>query len=258
LGIITEVLSMFRVAGQFKLLVTFWGTCEGGRVKTISLAVVSFVAGFLCFARAEAPGRDGTPGAPIVRSIELDYPGVSAASRKRILRGFRNLVGHHYSERSLEESIRTMNDGGEIGGCRVFGEPVADGVKVVISVYLVYRVKSATAPPKSARAADLPALTEVAALSQAGQLTLRTRTVASFSRGEFDDPTELQFYAWWPSYACRVSAVSPAHEEDPKALHLEYSVRFVWHDPHDDIQISSGSLPADRSGYFNFPIGYQF
>jgi hypothetical protein len=115
-------------------------------MKTVGILVVSLAAVLLYSAKAEVPFAPRMPAGPIVRSIELSYPGASAAHKKKILASFSNLVGHPFSERVLDGDMRGLYNEGGIGGCKVFGAPLADGVKVAISVYLVFRSESQTSP----------------------------------------------------------------------------------------------------------------
>jgi len=88
---------------------------------------------------AQAPNAQGagqTPGAPapIVRAVELIWPGASAAQKERLLARLQTHVGKPYSERMVEKDIRhVFYDVPGFGG-RVFSEAVPDGVKVTFSM----------------------------------------------------------------------------------------------------------------------------
>ena len=69
---------------------------------------------------------------PIVRSIEVQYAGASTISKEKILANMRTRVGKPYSEQIVEEDIRNLYNTGNIANVRIFGEPLADGVKVIV------------------------------------------------------------------------------------------------------------------------------
>ncbi|HSH95241.1 MAG TPA: POTRA domain-containing protein, partial [Roseimicrobium sp.] len=85
---------------------------------------------------AQNPAPAGAPASsgPIVRSIEVQYAGASTVSKEKLLANMRTRVGKPYSEQSVEEDIRNLYKTGNISNVRIFGEPVADGVKVIVVV----------------------------------------------------------------------------------------------------------------------------
>ena len=78
----------------------------------------------------QAPAQ--APAGPIVRSIEVQYAGASTISKEKILANMRTRVGRPYSEQIVEEDIRNLYNTGNISNVRIFGEPLADGVKVIV------------------------------------------------------------------------------------------------------------------------------
>lgn len=72
--------------------------------------------------------------APIVRKVEIQYAGPPTVSRERILANMRTAVGKPYSEQAVEEDIRSLYSAGNVSNVRIFGEPVSDGVKVIVVV----------------------------------------------------------------------------------------------------------------------------
>lgn len=81
------------------------------------------------------PELGGAPQqAPIVRSIEVQYAGPPTVSRERVLANMRTAVGKPYSQQEVEEDIRSLYATGNITNVRMFGEPVRDGVKVVVVI----------------------------------------------------------------------------------------------------------------------------
>lgn len=76
---------------------------------------------------AAAPG-------PIVKQIDIQYAGPETVSRERILANMRTKVGRPYSEQAVEEDVRNLYATGNIVNVRIFGEPKADGVRVVVVI----------------------------------------------------------------------------------------------------------------------------
>ncbi len=103
-------------------------------------AVVVFAAGLAAPLAVQAqqllppPLPNGPSAAPVVRSIEVQYAGASAVSKEKILANMRTRVGRAYSEQVVEEDIRNLYATGNISNVRIFGEPLKDGVKVIVVV----------------------------------------------------------------------------------------------------------------------------
>ena len=70
----------------------------------------------------------------IVRSIEIQYVGPETVSRERILDNLRTRVGSPYSETTVEDDIRNLYKTGAVQNVRMYGEPQANGVKVMVIV----------------------------------------------------------------------------------------------------------------------------
>jgi outer membrane protein insertion porin family len=79
-------------------------------------------------------GQSGAqaPVGPIVRSIDVQYAGASTVSREKVLANMQTRVGRPYDERTVEDDIRNLYATGNIVNVRIYGEPVADGVKVIV------------------------------------------------------------------------------------------------------------------------------
>jgi len=90
-----------------------------------------FAAGAIWFGGASvAHGQ----GAPIIRSIDVQYSGPATVSRERILAQIRTSVGQPYSDSTVEDDIRNLYKTGTIQNVRIFAQPEADGVKVIVAV----------------------------------------------------------------------------------------------------------------------------
>ena len=71
---------------------------------------------------------------PIVRSIEVQYAGASTVSKEKILANMQTRVGRPYDEKMVEDDVRNLYATGNISNVRIFGEPQADGVRVIVVV----------------------------------------------------------------------------------------------------------------------------
>ncbi|MEA3207092.1 MAG: outer membrane protein insertion porin family [Chthoniobacter sp.] len=86
-------------------------------------------------ASAQAPQPvPAAPQAPIVRQIDIQYAGAGAVAKEKVLANMRTRVGKPYSEQAVEEDIRNLYNTGNISNVRIFGEPMTDGVKVIVVV----------------------------------------------------------------------------------------------------------------------------
>src|SRR5260370_29910618 len=72
--------------------------------------------------------------APIVRQIEIQYAGPATLSRQRILSNMKTTVGQPYSETTIEDDVRSLYGTGLVTNVRIYGEPLPDGVKVIVVV----------------------------------------------------------------------------------------------------------------------------
>ena len=75
-----------------------------------------------------------TPPPPVVKQIEVQYAGANQVSKEKLLANMRTRVGKPYDDRVVEEDIRHLYATGNISNVRIFGEPTADGVKVIVVV----------------------------------------------------------------------------------------------------------------------------
>jgi len=89
-----------------------------------------------------APRQESQPPAqpekpqqsPIVRQIEIQYAGPATLSRQRILSNMKTTVGQPYSEQTVEDDVRSLYATGLVTNVRIYGEPIPDGVKVIVVV----------------------------------------------------------------------------------------------------------------------------
>lgn len=69
---------------------------------------------------------------PIVKDIDVQFVGPESMSAERVLANLATQVGQPYSERAVEEDIRSLYATGAVSNVRIFGEPFEDGVKVTV------------------------------------------------------------------------------------------------------------------------------
>ncbi len=94
-----------------------------------------FAASCALLSSALAQAPQPAPAAPsIVRQIDVQYAGAGAVAKEKILANMRTRVGKPYSEQAVEEDIRNLYNTGNIANVRIFGEPLTDGVKVIVVV----------------------------------------------------------------------------------------------------------------------------
>ncbi|HEX8679128.1 MAG TPA: outer membrane protein assembly factor BamA [Chthoniobacterales bacterium] len=96
-----------------------------------SVASSLFVALLLAFLAAPAQAQNGGLK---VRSIDVQYTGPETISSDRILAQIRTKVGDTYSDAVVEQDIKTLYNTGRIQNVRIFGQPDADGVRVIVAV----------------------------------------------------------------------------------------------------------------------------
>jgi outer membrane protein insertion porin family len=72
------------------------------------------------------------PAGPTVRSIVLNYVGPETISRERVMANLKTKVGDTYSERAAEDDVRAIFATGDVSNVRIFAEPEADGVRVIV------------------------------------------------------------------------------------------------------------------------------
>ena len=95
---------------------------------------VFFATTIALIARAQSPPDAAHQGAPIVRSIDVQYTGPATISRARVLAQIRTKIGLPYSDTVAEDDIRTLYNTGQFQNVRIFGQPEGDGVKVIVAV----------------------------------------------------------------------------------------------------------------------------
>jgi outer membrane protein insertion porin family len=103
----------------------FWGSARGWTLATLFVICATWFGG-----ASSAHGQ----GAPIIRSIDVQYSGPATVSKERILAQIRTAVGQPYSDSTVEDDIRNLYKTGTIQNVRIFAQPEGDGVKVIVAV----------------------------------------------------------------------------------------------------------------------------
>jgi outer membrane protein insertion porin family len=135
-----------------------------------------------------APPRQA---APIVRQIEIQYAGPATLSRQRILTNMKTTVGQPYSETIVEDDVRALYATGLVTNVRIYGEPLPDGVKVIVVVQTrvtlagVYVVGNERV--KTARIKKEMALKVNAPLDEQALETARQKVVELYQKRGFPD-----------------------------------------------------------------------
>ena len=80
------------------------------------------------------PPPEETQAPPTVRQIDIQYAGPATLSREKILANMRTAVGKPYSQQAIEDDIRSLYATGSVTNVRIFGETIADGVRVVVVI----------------------------------------------------------------------------------------------------------------------------
>ncbi len=98
------------------------------RLSRLAVFLTAMLAAIVPSRAQFAPPMQG----PIVKSVEIQYVGPESMSRDRVLANLSTQVGQPYSERTVEQDIRSLYATGTVSNVRMFGEPFEDGVKVTV------------------------------------------------------------------------------------------------------------------------------
>src|SRR5262249_15465054 len=118
----------YRCAG-FGILIVMResrGSAWGWTVATVFVAASAIFAPTKLYAQQQE--------APIVRAIDVQYSGPATVSKEAILAQMRTTIGQPYSDQTVEDDIRNLYKTGTIQNVRIFAQPEADGVKVIVAV----------------------------------------------------------------------------------------------------------------------------
>ena len=101
-------------------------------------AWVAFICALLGMPSAESqvpqqPPQQPPPR-PIIRAIDVEYSGPPTVSKERILAYMRTKVGQPFNDATVEQDVEALYKSGSVQNVRIFGEPLGDGVKVIVQV----------------------------------------------------------------------------------------------------------------------------
>jgi len=96
--------------------------------------VAQTAAPTLPLAPSGPPAPEAQQAPPIVRQIDIQYAGPATLSHEKILANMRTAVGKPYSEQAIEDDIRALYATGSVTNVRIFGQAIADGVRVVVVI----------------------------------------------------------------------------------------------------------------------------
>src|SRR5438477_6398563 len=104
----------------------------------LSAARVAFICALLgvpsVWSQVPPQAPQQAPPRPIIRAIDVEYTGPATVSKERILAYMRTKVGQPFYAATLEQDVETLYKSGGVQNVRIFGEPQADGVKVIVQV----------------------------------------------------------------------------------------------------------------------------
>src|SRR5438270_9093190 len=104
----------------------------------LSAARVAFICALLgapsVWSQAPPQAPQQAPPRPIVRAIDVEYTGPATVSKERILAQMRTKVGQPFNDAILEQDVEALYKSGAVQNVRIFGQPQADGVKVIVQV----------------------------------------------------------------------------------------------------------------------------
>ena len=101
-------------------------------------AWVAFICALLGLPSAQSqiqqqPPQQALPR-PIIRAIDVEYTGPATVSKERILAYMRTKVGQPFNDATVEQDVEALYKSGAVQNVRIFGEPLGDGVKVIVQV----------------------------------------------------------------------------------------------------------------------------
>src|SRR6266702_4662787 len=99
---------------------------------------VAFICALLgtpsAWSQAPQQAPQAAPPRPIIRAIDVEYTGPPTVSKERILAQMRTKVGQPFNDAILEQDVEALYKSGAVQNVRIFGQPQADGVKVIVQV----------------------------------------------------------------------------------------------------------------------------
>src|SRR5213593_2771848 len=107
---------------------------SGWMRPALSATWVAFICALLGTPLAWSQAPQAPPPRPIIREIDVEYSGPPTVSKERILAQMRTKVGQPFNDATVEQDVETLYKSGAVQNVRIFGQPQADGVKVIVQV----------------------------------------------------------------------------------------------------------------------------
>jgi len=131
------------------------------------------------------PASSTTPlAAPIVRAIEVPDGDAFLMNQETLRANLRTRVGQPYSEQAIAEDLRYLQETNRMASARIFGVPVADGVKVLITTRTPSALDRTRTPLADATAASVFITTAAEAPLDIDGRTVRLKTDEAITDGE--------------------------------------------------------------------------
>src|SRR5438270_4002438 len=100
----------------------------------LSAARVAFICALLGVPSVWSQAPPQALPRPIIRAIDVEYTGPATVSKERILAYMRTKVGQPFNDATVEQDVEALYKSGAVQNVRIFGEPLGDGVKVIVQV----------------------------------------------------------------------------------------------------------------------------
>src|ERR1017187_9595565 len=102
--------------------------------ESICRPLLALVATLLTAMSAHGQSQQEQQGPPTVLSIDVRYSGPAKVSKEKILAQMQTKIGQPYSNSVVEQDIRSLYQTGEVLNVRIFAEPEAGGVNVIVAI----------------------------------------------------------------------------------------------------------------------------
>ena len=133
---------------------------------------------------------------PVIKVIEVQYSGPATYPEEEILGSMTTAVGTHYSEQVVASDVPAIYKTGRIHNLRIFGQALADGVKIYVVVQYrpkitEIRIQGATAEIESALRNDLGART--GDLFDGSVLASDRQRIIDYCRQPGKEPVDVEY-----------------------------------------------------------------
>jgi outer membrane protein insertion porin family len=102
--------------------------------ESICRPLLALVATLVTAMSAHGQSQQEQQGPPTVLSIDVRYSGPAKVSKEKILAQMQTKIGQPYSNSVVEQDIRSLYQTGAVLNVRIFAEPEAGGVNVIVAI----------------------------------------------------------------------------------------------------------------------------